>query len=160
MHQLLDDYLCKKYPKIFIERNKSPMETCMCWGIDTGDGWFYLIDSLCSFIQWRIDNPPYDENGKQKISQVICHQLKEKFGTLRFYYSGGNNEIRGAINFAEYISGFICEYCGKMDCSVGQTKGWIMTCCKKHSKNGKWKNINDKKLQNIWKKIEKENKKL
>ncbi len=60
MHPLLDNYLCKKYPKIFVNRNKSPKETCMCWGFP-GDGWFYIIDSLCHNIQHWCDNPEYVE---------------------------------------------------------------------------------------------------
>lgn len=58
MHPLLDKYLCEKYPKIFVNRNNSPQETCMCWGFP-GDGWFYLIDSLCHNIQHWCDNPNY-----------------------------------------------------------------------------------------------------
>jgi glutaredoxin len=58
MHPLLDNYLCKKYPKIFVNRNKPMTETCMCWGFP-GDGWFYIIDSLCHNIQHWCDNPQY-----------------------------------------------------------------------------------------------------
>jgi len=59
MHPKLDKYLCEKYPKIFAERNKSPQESCMHWGLGSGDGWFSIIDSLCYSIQRHIDNPPY-----------------------------------------------------------------------------------------------------
>jgi len=55
----LDKYLCEKYPKIFSERNKSPQESCMHWGLECGDGWFSIIESLCYRIQNHIDNPPY-----------------------------------------------------------------------------------------------------
>jgi len=54
----LDQYLCKKYPKIFSERNKSPQESCMHWGLECGDGWFSILDTLCGSIQRRIDRPP------------------------------------------------------------------------------------------------------
>lgn len=59
MNQILDKYLCEKYPKIFSERSKSPRESCMHWGLECGDGWFSIIDSLCYSIQRHVDNPPY-----------------------------------------------------------------------------------------------------
>ena len=59
MNKLLDEYLCKKYPKIFRDRHAPMTQTCLCWGFEHGDGWFFLIDALCSNIQNRIDNPPY-----------------------------------------------------------------------------------------------------
>lgn len=58
MDPKLDQYLCKKYPKIFSERDKSPQESCMHWGLECGDGWFSILDALCSSIQRRIDHPP------------------------------------------------------------------------------------------------------
>lgn len=59
MNKHLDKYLCDKYPKIFADRNKSPQKTCMHWGFSHGEGWFFLIDTLCSCIQHHINNPPY-----------------------------------------------------------------------------------------------------
>ena len=58
MHKLLDQYLCTKYPKLFVNRKKGKMESCMFWGFECGDGWFSLIDGLCAQIQHEIDNPP------------------------------------------------------------------------------------------------------
>jgi hypothetical protein len=57
MNKQLDDYLCQKYPKIFRDRNGDMKKTCMVWGFP-GNGWFFLLDSLCGSIQWHIDNPP------------------------------------------------------------------------------------------------------
>ena len=58
MNKHLDKYLCDKYPKIFEDRYKTPQETCMCWGFPD-EGWFFLLNSLCSSIQHRINHPPY-----------------------------------------------------------------------------------------------------
>jgi len=55
MKKELDEALCKKYPEIFCDRNKSPQETLMCFGFECGDGWYYLIASLCAMIQWSIN---------------------------------------------------------------------------------------------------------
>lgn len=56
MNDKLQKKLFKKYPKIFAQKSLPMSRTCMCWGIDTGDGWFWLIDNLCSSIQDYIDN--------------------------------------------------------------------------------------------------------
>jgi len=145
MHELLDNYLCKKYPKIFVDRNKSEMESCMHWGLAVGNGWFSLLDNVCSNIQRHIDNPPWVENKKTGkfeepkepvCSQVIALQVKEKFGGLRFYTSGGDEYTRALIDDAEALSYSICEQCGRMDDDVGRNrKGWIQTTCREHARN-------------------------
>ena len=56
-------------------------------------------------------------------------QVKEKFGGLRFYIDGGDDEIYGMIGLAESLSYRTCEFCGTTK-DVGQTQGWIITCCK------------------------------
>lgn len=129
MNQKLDNYLVQKYPKIFIDRYENMTKTAMCWGFEHGDGWFWLLDQLCGSIQNYIDsNNKYRSEDKQ-ISQVVATQVKEKFGTLNFYYSGGDEYIDGIVRLAEDMSANICEICGSTE-NVGSTKGWITTICK------------------------------
>jgi hypothetical protein len=61
------------------------------------------------------------------IPQVTLDQVKEKFGTLRFYYSGGDDYISGMVSLAESMSGVTCEGCG----NVGERRGggWVHTYC-------------------------------
>ena len=63
----------------------------------------------------------------ESIPQVTLDQVKEKFGTLRFYYSGGNDIIDGMVRMAESMSGVTCEECG----NVGERRGggWVHTYC-------------------------------
>ena len=90
MDKLLDDYLCSKYPKIFVERKLSPMESCMGRGFECGAGYFLLLDSLCHSIQTHIDwHNKYLQAGETIIPQVIFTQIKEKMGNLCIYHSGG-----------------------------------------------------------------------
>ena len=112
--------LYKKYPKLFSERNKSRRETAF-YGIACGDGWFWLIDQLCSSIQSYIDNSPRD--------QTVVAQLKEKFGGLRFYVNYSDTNISGMIWLAEEMSYNICEVCGSTK-DVSSTTGWVKVRCK------------------------------
>jgi len=169
VNKKLDKLLCERYPKIFRDRYASPMTTCMCWGFP-GDGWFFIIDTLCRRIQSRIDHSVETagwhmelhakyvrENGKayaqewspytgyEPIPQVVALQVKEKFGTLRFYYSGGDEVIGGYVAMAEAMSAYTCESCGRADGTVGRTIGWISTCCEdcyaKHERKQKWQHV-------------------
>ena len=131
MRQKLDKLLCEKYPKMMVNRNKDMKETCMCWGFECGDGWFNILDQLMGNIQHHIDwnNKNFEKGYKQykQVPQVTLDQVKEKFGTLRFYYSGGDDEISGMVRMAESMSGVTCEGCG----NPGERRGggWVHTYC-------------------------------
>lgn len=172
-----DEYLCKTYPKMMVNRNKDMKETCMCWGFECGDGWFPILNQLMGNIQHHIDwkekqrkwateynematqcregifdlfekhmegvlNPEYKEKRltemleegfrevPESIPQVTLDQVKEKFGTLRFYYTGGDDYISGLVSMAESMSGITCETCGKPGTST--QGGWIKTACLEH----------------------------
>jgi hypothetical protein len=100
----------------------------MAWGFECDDGWFNVIDVLCHEIQHYIDWKSKDSSEEEKESlQVIATQVKEKFGSLRFYYYGGDDVIEGMVSFAESLTGRTCEACG----SVGHKRGggWIKVLC-------------------------------
>ena len=104
MNEELDRKLCEAYPKLFADRNKPMSETAMCWGFSHGDGWYNIINALCANIQGHIDWIERRREAEVKkgqegelgmprtpaVEQVVVNQVKEKFGTLRFYYTGGD----------------------------------------------------------------------
>ena len=120
----LQNKLYDKYPKIFQQKDLDMTKTCMCWGIETDDGWYWLLNQLCGNIQSYIDS-----NKHLNIEQVEATQVKEKFGSLNFYCQGGDETIGGMICLAESMSYSICEHCGSTE-NIKQTKGWIKTLCK------------------------------
>ena len=124
MRQELDKLLCEKYPKMMVNRNLPMTETCMCWGFDCGDGWYNILNQLMGNIQHHID---WKNRNGEVVPQVTLDQVKEKFGTLRFYYTGGDEYIHGMVAMAEAMSGVTCEGCG----NVGERKGggWVHTYC-------------------------------
>jgi len=126
MRKELDEALCAKYPDIFKDRHGDMRETAMCWGFP-GDGWYNIIDSLCATIKNREYNLKLN---KKEFLPVVATQVKEKYGGLRFYYTGGDDYIDGAVAFAEYMSEVTCEVCGK----PGKQRGhnWMYTACDEH----------------------------
>lgn len=127
MKKELQEKLFEKYPKIFGEKDLPMSQTCMCWGIDTGDGWYDLIDNLCGLLQGMTDNNPHSPD---RFPQIVAVQVKEKYGTLRFYTRGDSDWQSGAIAFADYMSGSICDVCGGPG-SCNQ-EGWISCRCEVH----------------------------
>ena len=168
MKQELQEKIFQKYPKIFRQKDLTPQETAMCWGLSCGDGWYHIIDTLCASIQHVVNYPKeqiefyhnlitkerekdekdqdkrtlasYEDSlceyEKQLIDQIEAVQVKEKFGSLRFYISGypANEEatirLRAYISFAEALSAKTCEICGAP--GNANSKGWIKTRCKVH----------------------------
>ena len=114
MKKKLQDKLFKKHPNIFRQKDLPPQQSCMCFGIECGDGWYGIIDFLCKRLR---------ENGGCEAVQV-----KEKYGGLRFYVNGANNRQYDIISEIECLSYYICEHCGS-PFDVAQTKGWISTLC-------------------------------
>ena len=149
MNEQFDQHIREKYPLIFAQRCE----------MSIGDGWFDIIDALCANIQSHINNvakqreynikwndqvndPDYDWSDKasfikreervvpELIEQVVVSQIKEKFGTLRFYYHGGDDYIHGLEAMAESMSAVICEECGKP--GKLRSGGWVRTLCDEH----------------------------
>lgn len=120
--------LYRKYPLIFKE-SRVPFE-CR-------DGWYKILDELCQELT----------NFLKEHTDVEIHisQIKEKFGTLRFYYSteiltiycNAENlhevydpiykQISHLVDIAENKSNTTCEVCG----AAGKIRGgsWIQTLC-------------------------------
>jgi hypothetical protein len=106
--------------------NQEEMVLPIQFGFECGDGWYMLLEQLLYSIEWHLD-PEHSWPKKERIPFHI-DQIKEKFGGLRFYYSGGDEIVRGMVSFAESLSYHICEHCGSTK-NVTQTEGWIKTLC-------------------------------
>jgi hypothetical protein len=102
----LEKQIALKYPKLFVNKNKSPKETLICFGCECGDGWYNILDHLFGFLTCLMERkfslnyskefkeqhknkPDFYENYysyKHLPPQIVLDQVKEKFGTLRVYY--------------------------------------------------------------------------
>ena len=129
------DTLYAKYPNLFANKDKTPMHSCMAFGIECNIGWYDILSSVC----YQINKHEEQEKSLEKFKQqkdpsytsdyytVTFDQIKEKWGGLRIYHSGGDDYVDGLITMAEEMSYKICERCG---CPGSPNKqGWIMTLC-------------------------------
>lgn len=143
MHKDLQDELRARYPKIFPSVVNPPTSYGL-YGIECEDGWFFLINDMCSQIQTHIDI--YNRmNPTAGVPQFVCVQCKQKFGSLRMYYTGGDKYIMGVVDTYAMMSIKTCEECGTNQ-NVGNTRPWIYTLCEKHNKGGKLYPVVDQKL--------------
>ena len=71
-----------RFPILFQHRKLSMQETCMCWGIEAPLGWYHILEQLCTVLEFH--NLEFKD--KYGIA-IVADQVKEKFGTLRFYYT-------------------------------------------------------------------------
>jgi hypothetical protein len=88
MKKELDEALCAKYPLIFKDRNADMRTTAMCWGIECGNGWYTIIDTLCGlltseyrnaksqyeYIKDKLGEPTYGYNADGSASGKIITQ--------------------------------------------------------------------------------------
>tara|TARA_R110000737_G_C14607521_1_gene490352 strand:- start:329 stop:778 length:450 start_codon:yes stop_codon:yes gene_type:complete len=138
MRDSMEEILVKAHPVIFRDYKKSPRETCLAWGLECGDGWFAIIKELCKDV---------DEYCKDRPFVIVADQVKEKFGTLRFYYhterSGGEDSdedyrvIRDIVSKYERLSEVTCEVTGQPGTMhMRSPSGWIRTLSKEQAKIG------------------------
>ena len=123
----LDKALFKKYPKLYRGESSPPTENLMCFGFECGPGWFKIIDELSQYIE------NYNDTCENVEDYCVALQVKEKFGGLRFYVAGGNEQIFERIFNAESESMKTCENCGK----PGKLRGnrWLYVSCEEHKQD-------------------------
>lgn len=155
MRKELEMKLAEKYP--FMGRTETSEEQeakygrienlFQAFGYECDDGWFSILDSMCDEILTA-----YEETG-QPVNLVVG-QVKEKYGTLRFYYHfEGQTSGAAAIDFLgqgalrvpgepnplhervaaivskwEDKSATVCEKCGKPG-KLRTDRRWIRTLC-------------------------------
>lgn len=105
----------KDYPNLFREYPRC--------GFSLPNGWIILVRTLSGVLEYYLERLP-----EETRKHIQCAQVKEKFGTLRFYMTAQDDFISGAISMAESMSHYICEICG----NPGHQRdniGWIETLC-------------------------------
>ena len=117
--QRMSALLYNRALKQALKGNKSALIRYYTYSSVPTDGTYKSVEEAIEKAKFR-DIP-------DTIPQVTLDQVKEKFGTLRFYYSGGDDYISGMVAMAESMSGVMCEECGNPAESKGGS--WIRTIC-------------------------------
>jgi hypothetical protein len=95
------------------------------------DGWYPLLDDLCRTLNRIIGFMPEAER-----PMYAAVQVKEKFGTLRFYLRGHAHDSAAEqwIRRAEQASATVCDVCGKDGTMRGGKDGdmWLRVRCDEH----------------------------
>ena len=118
MNEDKQSMLQSRFPVLYRYIGKSG--TCMKYGLEVGDGWFELL--------WKLS-----EDLEKLDPSLVALQVKQKFGTLRFYLEQSDLEmrheagqmfsfapqanderVRARIRQAEEASASICEQCGAL----------------------------------------------
>ena len=77
-----------------------------------GEGWRSIVQPLVDLCEQR---------------GIEIHQIKEKFGGLRFYVGEVPDDVHEAINTAERQSEETCEKCGQP--GIIRYGSWMKTLC-------------------------------
>lgn len=151
------DGFMERFPILFQNSSKSPIESCMSFGIECPVGWFHILEQLCTELEYsNLESVP-----KWGVA-IVAEQVKEKYGTLRFYFNVRDVDINGKVDFdhkneklddatnkivsehlymfaqnlideAEHMTEETCADCGTPLTPENrvETKGWITYICKK-----------------------------
>jgi hypothetical protein len=108
-----------------IKPNSGSRHSMQLWGFEVGDGWYNIIEKLFLGIEEEMKSWP-----DAQILSFEVQQVKEKFGGLRFYYSGYTPEIGLLVDKAEEECFHTCEVCGER----GKLRhgSWIKVLCREH----------------------------
>jgi hypothetical protein len=118
----------RKYPLCF-ERSGC----CMAFGIEHRSGWNAIVEELLGKIEAYLAEK-YAAGFRDPDYGFQIDQIKEKFGTLRFYVCGADDQIFKWIVDAEEQTAKTCEVCGSsggLQCRKGVF--WVHTLCPAHA---------------------------
>ena len=126
--KMLEEYKKKREE----ERKANPEKFKRKWsyelfGVECGKGWESLYKPLMEYIE--------EYNHTHTDKPIEIHQVKEKFGGLRFYTNFTDEKLREMIRKAEEKSFNTCEICGKYIDKPIVENHWIYPQCEEcHTK--------------------------
>ena len=107
---------------------------------ECGIGWYNLLHDLSlkieKVLEREAENCKLHEGEENEYDEMFAIQVKEKYGTLRFYMSRETDEVSALIDKAEALSSQTCEICGVPATVRGTT--WFSVRCDKCYKEIKW----------------------
>jgi hypothetical protein len=105
MNTDLQNALYKAWPQTFRQKELSPADTSMCWGIQCEDGWAGLIGALCEVTT------AHARTGAHPV--LAATTVKEKLASLRVHFNQRCEFCDGARRLVEALSTRVCEVSGR-----------------------------------------------
>jgi len=87
MKSELDEALCRRYPKIFRDRNAPVTRSLMAFGCECGSGWNSIIEHACGVIQSHINWSRNRRASAIQYNRVLGRALKGDLAGLQWYHS-------------------------------------------------------------------------
>jgi hypothetical protein len=119
----LEEKIRDCFPNLFKEKDLPDTASLMCYGCEFDDGWYNIM---------------YDACEKLKEYPISFSQAKQKFGSLRIYYSINEDvddetllKINNIIEYVEEKSENTCEICGR-DGEIINIGGYLKALCNDH----------------------------
>jgi len=131
MKRKLDEALVRDFPLTFA-RNENGREPWSMFGFECEDGWESSIRKTAEKLEPLIRAAKEKDPEGYEAGYYRTSQLKEKYGTGRWYLSGGTDEMQNLVEAWEEETCSICMFCGKP--GVLRGGGWLYTACEKHTK--------------------------
>jgi hypothetical protein len=138
MRKELDEALVRDFPLTFT-RDAQGSEPWSMFGFECSDGWEPSIRKTAEKLEPLIKAAIGKDLSGVRPYYYRTSQLKEKFGTGRWYLTGGTNEMHDLVNAWETETETICEQCGQPGKLRGQS--WYYTACIKHTKEQDMDNL-------------------
>src|SRR5579864_3995023 len=131
MKKELDEALVRDFPLTFA-RDANGREPWSMFGFECSDGWEPSIRKTAELLEPLIKAAKESDPHGYAAGYYRTSQLKEKFGTGRWYLSGGTDAMQELVEIWEAATYAICETCGKTGELRG--RGWVYTACWDHTK--------------------------
>ena len=102
MNSKLEKELVEKYPKFFdyLKEYKGDMILPMQFGIECGDGWYWLLDNLMESIQRYIDGNAYKSRIKNRYVRFFTKNLDKIIDILPYkHFKFLRKSLRKFLNY-------------------------------------------------------------
>lgn len=104
MNPKLAARLMAAYPRVFSATTQENRDAKLLPEIHCGDGWYTLLDTLCTTLQFAADHG----EGPQPVTRSV----KESGGVLTVQLRRASEYQQGMIEMADAFSARLCDQCG------------------------------------------------
>ena len=113
--------LLNAFPQLYRGFQKS-LHASVISDFECNDGWFQILWDLSAALEAEAL-----KEGRDQTNWPQAIQIKEKYGSLRFYMDHASPAMWDLVQAGEEKSGLVCEMCGEPGKTYNDS--WINTSC-------------------------------